>query len=498
VLDESRYADARRSVVDYWTRRLSEGTTFVVPERRVLDAERSLLVQNLTLTWRYSIGNAYEEFSFPESVDAAEVMTEYGYRSVARSMLRTSLTRRATPYPNWKIGEKLLGSAMLYRLLEDRAYVEQATPVLRRYVAVLGRQIRADPRGLLQRERYSSDIPDSVYGLHSQAVVWQGLRLMAGVWQQTGRAALARTCQLLAAHLERGLRSAVRASQRRLPDGSLFVPVRLLDGEAPYDSLVEARAGSYWNLVMPYALASGLFAPGSTEARGVLRYLLTHGSRFLGLVRAGAYAIYGRPPFPVSGTDQVYGLNAARFLANNDRADLLVLSLYGHLGAAMTPDTFVAGEGATLAPLAGAAYRSMYLPPNVAANAAFLETLRLTLVHETARPNGAPDGLELAFATPRAWLGAGRRIAVQEAPTSFGPLSYELDARADAVHVSLTVPSRTRPRTLRLRVRLPRGERIATVQLDGKPFRAVDRATQTLDLSGRTGTLDLVVRRGHT
>jgi hypothetical protein len=35
------------------------------------------LVQNLELTWRYSVGNAYGEFSFPESVDGAEVMAEY-------------------------------------------------------------------------------------------------------------------------------------------------------------------------------------------------------------------------------------------------------------------------------------------------------------------------------------------------------------------------------------------------------------------------------------
>jgi hypothetical protein len=494
VLDETRYADARRSVAEYWRRRLSEGTTFVVPERRVMDAERSLLIQNLGLTWRYSIGNGYEEFSFPESVDAAEVMSEYGFAAVARSMLRTSLTRSPTPYPNWKMGEKLLGSALQYRLLRDRAFVEQVTPVLRRYVATLGRQIRADRRGLLRRERYSSDIPDSVYGLHSQAVVWQGLRLMGLVWEETGHGALATACRGLAAKLEAGLRGAVRDSQRRLPDGSLFVPVRLLDGEPPYDSLTESRAGSYWNLVMPYALASGLFAPGSPEATGVLHYLLGHGSRLLGLVRAGAYALYGRTAaYPVSGTDQVYGLNAARFLADNDQADQLVLSLYGQLAAGMTPDTFVAGEGASVAPLAGASYRSMYLPPNAASNAAFLETLRLLLVHETSAPNGVPRGLELAYATPRAWLDPGRRIVVHEAPTSFGPLSYELDSRPGAVDVSVDVPSRPRPRTLRLRLRLRRGERITGVLLAGRPFRPFDAATGTLDLSGRTGSLALVV-----
>ena len=169
-----------------------------------------------------------------------------------------------------------------------------------------------------------------------------------------------------------------------------------------------------------------------------------HGSRLLGLVRAGAYALYGRDaPFPVSGTDQVYGINVSRFLADRGEADQLVLSLYGQLAAAMTPGTFVAGEAASVAPLPGQRERAMYLPPNGAANAAFLETLRLLLVHETA------DRLELAYSTPRAWLAPGRRIAVTNAPTRFGPVSFAIDAQARTADVTVAVrpaatPARSR------------------------------------------------------
>ena len=141
------------------------------------------------------------------------------------------------------------------------------------------------------------------------------------MWAVTGRPGLAARARRLSARLGAGLRQAVRASERRLPDGSLFLPMRLNAGEQPYRSVTESREGSYWNLVAPYALASGLFPPGSPEADGALRYLLRHGSRLLGLVRAGGYALYGRDaPPPTSGTDQVYGLNAARFLAAEDQA----------------------------------------------------------------------------------------------------------------------------------------------------------------------------------
>ena len=132
-------------------------------------------------------------------------------------------------------------------------------------------------------------------------------------------------------------------------------------------------------------------------------------------------------------------MNAARFMAAMDEPDQLVLSLYGQLAAGMTPNTFVAGEAASVAPLDGLRYRAMYLPPNSVSNDAFLETLRLMLVQEPA------GGLRLAFATPRAWLAPGKRIAVAGAPTGFGPLSYSLAASAHEVRVHLE-PLSKRPR----------------------------------------------------
>jgi hypothetical protein len=494
-----RWDESRASLIDYWRVRLTEGASLVVPERRVMDAQRALLIQNLGLTWRYSVGNPYQQFSFPEGVDVAQVMAARGFAAVARSILVTSLSRRPTPYPNWKIGQKLVGSATYYRFTRDRSYIRQVTPVLRGYVTQLGRQLDASGRGLLQRERYSSDIADSVYGLHSQAVAWQGLRSMGDVWSETGDVALATRCRKLAAKLGTGLTAAVRESQTWLPDGSLFIPVKLLDEERPYGSVTESRSGSYWNLVAPYAFASGLFSPGSVEAEGVLRYLFNHGSRFLGLVRAGAYALYGRAePFPTSGTDQVYGLNVSRLLADNDRPEQLVLSLYGQLAAGMTPGTFIAGEAASIAPLTGEYHRSMYLPPNGAANATFLETLRLLLVHETTDSRGRPVGLELAHATPRGWLAPGRRIAVRATPTSFGPLSYTIRSAERALHVSIDVPRSTSLTSLSLRLRLPRGSRLTNILLDGRPVRSFDRGTGIIELPIRPGRSELVaqVERG--
>ena len=329
-------------------------------------------------------------------------------------------------------------------------------------------------RGLLAPEHFSSDIPDAVQGLHAQAVAWQGLLAIAAVWARQRPAGVrGRRPDGSPARLGAALRRAVASSSRRLPDGSLFLPMRLGAGEQPYDTVTESREGSYWNLVAPYALASGLFPPGSRAATGALAYLERHGSLLLGLVRAGGYSLYGPGASPrLSGTDEVYGVNLARFLAAQDDADELVLALYGQLAAAMTPNTFVAGEAASVAPLDGLRYRAMYLPPNSVANDAFLETLRLMLVQETA------TGLRLAFATPRAWLRPGRRIAVSGVPTAFGPVSYSLDGLHPRGGGARRDPGSGRARTIRLRLRLPAGKRIrrALRALPLRPGHEHDRA----------------------
>jgi hypothetical protein len=490
AIGDDEYASARAAVSAFWEQSLADRPSFVVPERRVLDAERALEIQELEMTWRYSVGNVYEELSYAEALDVAQVMAGYGYGDVARQILRFTLKRLPARFTNWRAGERLVAGAQYFRLDRDARYVSEEMQGLRATVDRLARELAASRTGLLPRERYSSDIADEVYSLHGQTLVWEGLLAMGRVWAATGHPELARRCRAVAARLETGLRRAVRASERRLADGSLFVPASLLDGEAPFGQLTASRAGTYWNLVTPYALASGFFRPHGAEATGLLRYLMLHGSRLLGLVRAGAYRLAGSDS-SVSGTDQVYGVNMARFLADDDQPDQLVLSLYGTLAAALTPGTYVSGEAASVSPLGSALYRTMYLPPNNDGAAAFLETLRMMLVHEARGPEGSPRGLELAFSTPRAWLRDGKSIVVRDAPTSFGPVSYSIARARSVVRVVVDPPSPP-PAMLRFRLRLPTAERISSVELAGHaiPF---NPDSGTIDLSGRLGELQLTV-----
>jgi hypothetical protein len=485
------YEATRAATISYWDNALDRGTTFRVPEKRVMDAERALLVQEVEMTWRYSIGNQYEELSFAEALDVAQVLAAYGFADIARQICRFTLLKLPDEFSNWRAGERLVAGAVYFQLQRNSAYVREETPGLTRVLDTLERALDSSLSGLLPREQYSKDIDVDIYSLHGQTLVWQGLLAMSRVWRQTGYVALADRAQALAERLGRSLRRAVDVSARTLPDGSYFVPTRLLEGGRPFDPITSSREGTYWNLVAPYALASGFFTPGSTQARGFLRYLRLHGGLLLGVVRAGGRRLSPIGSGYVAGVDQVYGINVSRFLADNDQPDELVLGLYGTLAAAMTRNTYVTGEAASVQPVGGALYRSMHLPPNNDGNAAFLETLRLMLVHEDRDAQGAPRGVDLAFATPRRWLGAGKTIAISNAPTSFGPVSYTL--RRDGNHVRVLVePPPVHPAALRLRIRLPRGERVQKASGDGRSF-AVD-AQGTIDLTGVTHRVVLDVR----
>ena len=498
-IDEATYDAARAAAGRLLARSGSASSRRTTsPSSVVMDAQRSLLIQDLALTWRYSVGNQYEEFSFAEALDTAEVMAEYGFPGVDAADPASSLARLGGGTIELADGREADRQRALYvRLSGDREYLDQATPMrIGGSSTVLGRQIRSGHGGLLRRERYSSDIAARVYGLHAQAAVWQGLNAIADVWRASGHTAHARKrARARASRCGPRLHRAV-APLRAPAEGRLAVrPGRAARPATSRSTRSRAsRPGSYWNLVVPYALASGFFTPrrpaGERDPRLHARATARGCSGSCAPARTRCTA---KPRYPVSGTDQVYGLNVARFLADNDRPDQLVLSLYGMLGASMTPEHVRlrrGGDGRAAA--AGRRTARCTCRRTRPSNSAFLETLRLMLVHETRRPGRARRSASSSPSRRRGgWLAAGKSIAVRESPTSFGPLSYEIDAGFGQITATVDVPERRPPLTMKLRLRVPAGHRVIGVRVDGKR-RPFDRETATVDLSGLRGTLSIV------
>jgi hypothetical protein len=504
------FAAVRSASIASWERRLGEGSQIEVPERLVMDAMRNLLIQNLQLAWRYSLGNAYEAFYQPESSAAVLRLAEYGFLQDAREALEALLPKTRGRSTNWEQGEKLVAGAGYYLLSGDAAFIHKHTPTYARYARDFTTRRAENPDGLLDKQRYSGDINETVYGLHHQSRAWRGLRDMAHVWSLVGSEQLAARYRAEARAFASSVRSAISRSATVVSNRETFVPVSLLSvpRERPWDPVTATREGSYWNLVAPYGWASGIIPPTSALARAVHTYAIRRGSLLLGLVRfdyyptgAGNVRCDGLPGLKTPGTDDVYGVERVHFLAMLDEPDLLTLMLYAKLAHGMTRGTFIAGEGATVGAVAAGAcpslpngeyYRSMYLPPSSASNDLFLVALREALVHWELNDGGRPVGLQLAFSTPRTWLQDGKRITVRDLPTPFGPVSYSIDShvRAGYLDVELSVPRRLRISELELRIRLPSSFPARLARIGKKTLRPDG---DVFDLTGITGQVKMRV-----
>ncbi|HOW72612.1 MAG TPA: hypothetical protein PKY77_18585 [Phycisphaerae bacterium] len=120
----------------------------------------------------------------------------------------------------------------------------------------------------------------------------------------------------------------------------------------------------------------------------------------------------------------------------------------------------------------------------------FMENFRNLLVME--------DGpyLWIARATPRAWLEQGKRVAVRNAPTCFGPLAYEIVSDTDNGRITATVdlPNRSSPQRVFLRFRHPKAFPIQGVQVNGEPWSRFSKEKETVELTGLAGRVSVAIR----
>ena len=354
----------------------------------------------------------------------AQVDAEYGFEDVAVDHARVAERRRAVC--ELEARREAPGWARYYRLARDRAALGgRRTRAPGRHAAQI-----AARRGRAASPRYSSDIPDQVLGLHSQAVLWRGWRRSRRVWdrdRQPGRRCGSEQPRL-AARLERALRPRGRALAARLLRRLAVRPGAPPRRRAPYGSLMESRAGSYWNLVMPYALASGLFPPGGPQATGIRRYLELHGASHRRCC-ARARTPSPRPGLPDVGNGSRLQRQRPRFLADNGRADQ----------ARARPLRRASGrDGARHLRLRRGGEHRAARPSGRAARCTCRRTAPATRRSGSAasvarargaRPQRACRAISSSPSTPREWLRPGKRIAVHNRADSFGPLSWRARVR---------------------------------------------------------------------
>jgi len=516
-LNKRVYNGCKRKWKDYWDTILGKGAEICVPDPMVMNACKNLLIQNLILRWHYSAGNLlyYHSLYKRENSDALSSLGLFGFLKEYKQGL-VDLMSFNEPSPgfgdiclDW--GEELSHAAHYYCLSNDKAFILRNTERYKSRCVRMRREIKNDPHGILQKQAGVEDLRRQGYWLNDQATCWRGMRDVAVLWRELGKDKLYKEYFQLSKRFRTSLIRAAEKDRTCLDDGSVFVPCLLMDkGEnRPYDHITETRQGTYWNLLAGFYMGSGLWDYKSDIMGKMLKYLDEHGAFFLGLLRCnfyptkvGEYQRAGRPGYYTTGIDDVYHLDYARIFSERGEADRQVLTLYSKLAHGMTRDTFVNGEGATLGTHPEHAYRSSYGCNNSSSNALFLILLRHMLLYETfSDDTGVPEGLYLAYATPRHWLEHGEEIAIERAPTCFGELSYTVRSKLkqNKVLVDIVLPRRRKAKEVKIKIRVPDGTgRMKRVVVDGREHAAFDAEKEIIDISGYKGRITMVVHYGSS
>jgi hypothetical protein len=491
-LNEETYQAHLVACRSAWDAILLDGAQVDVPEDVVNRAWKTTLVANHMLIrgdrMCYSAHNQYEGIYVGEGGDAVRALLLWGHMETVRRLIPplVDYSRKGLEYH--QAGFKLQMLGHYYRLTRDAEYLEEQKPRWQPEIDRILEHREADS-GLFPRERYCGDIATHVYSLNSNANAWRALRDFGALLSDTVESEQGARLTDTAAGFRTRILAAAQESIYRETDPP-FIPIALFGEETPYEVLTADKAGTYWDLMAPYVIGSGIFTSGSDEQNWLIEYLQKHGGICMGMIRV-------RPTFEFwvdkSGVNDLYGLRYTMALLQDDDVDRALVSFYGKLAQGMAPATFAGCEASCLVP-ADEYGRQLSLPPNSAANAYFLWMLRYLLIQDwDLDDDGRPDTLQLLYSTPRQWMADGQSIRIVNMPTAFGPVSLTADSRLLSGEVTCDLsPPEHRPATTLLRVRLPDGWRPVSASIGPRKLN-VD-ASGTVDISDIDATATIRFR----
>jgi hypothetical protein len=481
--------DAARTRFDYvWKQDiLAKGVNLEVPEPIVQNAWRACVVGNEIIAvgdrMHYSAGNAYDHLYEGECGDATRAMMLFGQVADARRFIGPLLDFPRQDTKFHVAGHKLELLAHYFLVTRDKDYMAEKAPVWNKVIDLIVNN-RQKSNGLVLPDRYAGDINKPVFSLSSNSACWRGLRDMAVVLHDLGDHEKAAKLEAECKDYKAAILAAVAKSER-LETKPPFIPIPLLADEKPFDPLTATRLGSYYDLMIPYVLGSDIFR-GTDREDWIIGYLRQHGGLGMGMIRNQSHS---GPAAKEPANNVLYGLRYMLTILRRDDVGHALAGFYGQLAQAMTRDTFYGGEASRLFQ-GDERGRQFYLPPNSAANAMFLQTLRYLLIQDWTDENGNPNELRLLYGVPGRWLDDGKLIKFERAPTLFGPMSFRTESRLNKGEVLMDIdaPPRT-PVKFSVRLPLPPGWKVRSATVGDQA--ATLGEDGAIDLTGKAGSIKM-------
>jgi len=150
----------------------------------------------------------------------------------------------------------------------------------------------------------------------------------------------------------------------------------------------------------------------------------------------------------------------AQMLLRLDRIEEYILFMYAHRYHDHTRGSWTAGE---VSGITGGG--AIFCIP---AQQTIPLLVRWMLVFE----DNDKDRLHFGRAIPRDWVATGKPIAIENAPTRYGHVSYKLETRGDELVATVGLPATGKlPKELYVTFRAPKGKRVTSVTVNGKAGR---------------------------
>lgn len=498
ALASLEFEQARAGVVRYWEDWLARGARFEVPEQAVNDLFRASLWHALMLprhrTDEHGVARidlpysnfAYGQYNADWPINQAVYVDTMlyglrGYFEIAEEEFAAMFHSQQKPdgrvggYAEWGV----YSPSMLYSigrnflLSRDRASFERLLPAslkaLDWCLAEVGRgQSSPDAPGLivaplndLTQEARAWAFPNA-YFVAGLEVFGRAL----GIYGHRRSDEVKIVARKMREDVERAFaRASVRSPVVQLADGTW-------NNYVPCDALTPRRLLDQWYPTDVDTGALHLARLEAIEPRGWLTTALLHDHEDNLFLNQWGMA-----------NEPVYNQQATAYLYR-DEPEAAIRAFYSMMACGFSHHQ--------LSPLEHRwAWGQYYGPPST--DGAWFELYRNLLLNELAG-----DGiLFVGQATPRAWLADGRRIAIDRAPSHYGPVNVRIDSAVAAATIRAEIEflSERRPQQVLLRLRHPDKARLRTVTVNGVAWEDSDVAREWIRIRDPGARLYRVVAR---
>lgn len=502
-IDKQAFESARGNTRRFWTELMSSGIKIQVPEARVNDIWRALVLQNFILAdgprFTYGSGLWYNSSYFPvENGMGTNDFAFLGFGDYSHLLLPMCMD--VSLYKN-RAGRKYQNrrGLALHHLYENYRLTRKLD-VFERYRSDLIRaadEIIADRRttmaevggkkplhwGLLPPDRPGADDLGGNYKMYVLAhniTSCQGLQdfgnfLLQSSANESDRARgehYLREARDYRRTILEAMKTSVIHSERRPP----FVPLETLYfretpdyGPDPYDDLARGRVqGIYYHYWADMELGYNFLNPDDQIARWITDYLEKMGGFVLGCTRARH-----RPEQEYGWINNVYNSGYYNFVLRRSEIERFLLGFYSRLAFGMSRHVYVASEGSPFIGYNtknGGFVGADYSFPNSAANSETLRMLRSMLILEELHDNVETGDIYLTRGVPRHWFSHGQRIQVENAPTYFGEMAFAIESKVNdgIITARIRPPNRDRYRAIVVSFRHPKKSPIHEVRVNGE------------------------------